>query len=221
MRKAALLLGAAASVLAAAGTGRASETITYTFDALGRLVSATTTGGPNDALAVSTRYDPAGTRCSYYVSGAGGSAVPPPPACPTGAPPPPPPGNQPPVAVDDSGSMTWCAGASFNVLANDSDPDGNVPLALVSVSGGGTRGTPSIVGGQVWFEPSGVTGTATVNYTMRDSLGATDSAVLTISIVNGSCGPPGLQAPTGEEASSAEEAPPPPEEAPPPEGDGR
>jgi len=104
-------------------------------------------------------------------------------------------GNQPPVAVNDTGSMTWCAGSSFNVLANDSDPDGNLPLALVSVSGGGTRGTPSIVNNQVWFEPSGITGTASVSYTIRDSLNATASATLTITIANGSCGPPQAPAP--------------------------
>jgi YD repeat-containing protein len=210
-------------VMAIAGTGRASETVTYKFDALGRLVGVTTSGGPNNALAVSASYDPAGNRCSYYVAGAGGAETPAPPACPSGtpAPPPPPPpsGNQSPVAVNDGGSMGWCAGASFNVLANDSDPDGNVPLALVSVSGGGTKGTPSISGTQVWFEPSGVTGTATVTYTMRDSLGATASATLTITIVDGSCGPSGLQ--QQEEtapASSSEEAP--PAEAPPEEGPG-
>ena len=86
--------------------------------------------------------------------------------------------------------MSRCVAAQFPVLLNNSDPDGNTPLALVSVSGGGARGTPSISGTNILFEPSGATGTASVSYTMRDSLGATASATLTITITNGSCGPP-------------------------------
>jgi len=48
-RKAAYLLGAAAGALAFGGAGRASETVTYTYDALGRLVAVATSGGPMTA----------------------------------------------------------------------------------------------------------------------------------------------------------------------------
>jgi hypothetical protein len=92
------------------------------------------------------------------------------------------------VAVADTGGMTKCAAKTFAVLSNDYDPDGNTPLALVSVSGGGLRGTPSIQGTSILFTPEGITGTAVVNYTMRDSLGATASSTLTISITSGTCG---------------------------------
>lgn len=88
--------------------------------------------------------------------------------------------------------MFRCIPKSFNVLANDYDPDGNTPLTLVSVSGGGVRGTPYVVNNQVYFEASGLlNGNATVTYTMRDSLGATASSTLVITITSGSCGPPG------------------------------
>jgi YD repeat-containing protein len=186
-RKTAHLLGSAVGILAIHGHAAASDTVTYTYDALGRLVAVSTSGGPNNGQTVSTAYDPAGNRASYCLATAGTPACPPP-----GSPPPPspPPGNQPPVAVNDAGGMSRCVAASFAVLANDSDPDGNTPLALVSVSGGGTRGTPSISGTSILFTPNGINGTANVSYTMRDSLGATATASLTITITNGSCGPP-------------------------------
>ena len=70
-----LIAGTALTVPAAAP---AAETVTYVYDALGRLVAVSTAGGPNDGLAVSTDYDPAGNRASYGVAGAGaaGSTAP-------------------------------------------------------------------------------------------------------------------------------------------------
>jgi len=191
----------ATSAVAFAAAAQASETTTYSYDALGRLVSSASSGTVNNGLSTTLSYDPAGNRSCYGVTGAptgSGSACgtpppppppsPPPPSPPPPPPPPPPPGNQPPVAVADSGSMTKCVENTFAVLANDYDPDGNTPLALVSVSGGGTRGTPSISGTSVLFTPNGVTGTASVTYVVRDSLNATASGTLTITITSGTCG---------------------------------
>ncbi|HWT31293.1 MAG TPA: RHS repeat domain-containing protein [Propylenella sp.] len=61
---------ALAAAVAIPGAAAASETATYSYDALGRLTAVTTSGGPNAGLAVSTGYDPAGNRSSYAVSGA-------------------------------------------------------------------------------------------------------------------------------------------------------
>ena len=183
-RKALFLVGAAAGVLLIESQGQASETVTYSYDSLGRLVGASTTGTVNNGLTVSTSYDPAGNRCGYGVIGASGSGGGTAGSCPVA-----PSGNQSPVAVNDSGSMTRCLDKTFAVLANDSDPDGNLPLALVSVSGASVRGTPSISGTGIQFTPNDVNGTATVTYVMRDSLGATDSATLTIAITDGTCEP--------------------------------
>ena len=188
--KSAYLLGTAVGVLVLNGSGQASDTVIYSYDALGRLVATSTTGGTNDGLGVSTAYDPAGNRTNYSVSGASGSPPPPPPPPPSPPPPPPPPpppGNQPPVAVADVGSQNRCTEASYDVLANDSDPDGNLPLVLVSVSGGGTRGTPTIFQNKISFTPNGLNGTALVDYTMRDSLGATASTTLTITLSGAVC----------------------------------
>jgi len=199
--RAALPFAAAASIMIPAPAA-ASETATYTYDALGRLVATSTTGTVNNGVTVTTGYDPAGNRCNYSVTGVGGVAGTAG-SCAAGG------GgggtNQAPLAANDSGSMTRCVAKTFAVLANDSDPDGNLPLALVSVSGTSVRGTPSISGTSILFEPNDITGTASVTYVMRDSLGATDSAVLTITITNGTCGSLELDPGTPPEQLSAEE----------------
>lgn len=56
-----LRAGVATTCLAIA-PAQASEVTTYTYDALGRLVAVTTSGEPNNGLAISTAYDPAGNR---------------------------------------------------------------------------------------------------------------------------------------------------------------
>lgn len=61
----------AALAFGAAGTSAlASETTTYSYDALGRLVATTVSGGPTDGLATSTQFDAAGNRTNYQVTGA-------------------------------------------------------------------------------------------------------------------------------------------------------
>jgi YD repeat-containing protein len=56
----------------------AGETVIYGYDALGRLVSATSSGTGNSGLATTIGYDPAGNRQSYAVAtggGAGGAVI--------------------------------------------------------------------------------------------------------------------------------------------------
>lgn len=53
----------------------ASDTTTYSYDALGRLITTAVTGGPSGGTQTSTVFDPAGNRSTYTVSG-----VPAPPA---------------------------------------------------------------------------------------------------------------------------------------------
>lgn len=163
------------SAFALAAAAQAGETTTYRYDPLGRLVETSSTGTVNNGVATSVGYDPAGNRSSYAVTGAGGGSSPPPP------------GNQPPVAVANSGSMPKCTSKSFAVLANDYDPDGNIPLSLASVSYGGALGSASVSGGDVYLEAYGSTGTAVVTYTVADSLGATANGTLTITITNAVC----------------------------------
>ena len=77
-----LLAGSALALASAVG---ASETTTYSYDALGRLTISTTAGGPNNGIATGIAYDPAGNRSAYNVTGASAS---PPPASPPPGPPP-------------------------------------------------------------------------------------------------------------------------------------
>lgn len=49
----------------------ASETVTYTYDALGRLVAVQTSGTVNNGQDVTISYDAAGNRTNYTVTGAG------------------------------------------------------------------------------------------------------------------------------------------------------
>lgn len=53
----------------------ANETVTYSYDALGRLVATSTTGTVNNGQTVSTSFDPAGNRTNYTVTGASGAPV--------------------------------------------------------------------------------------------------------------------------------------------------
>ena len=90
--------------------------------------------------------------------------------------------NRPPVAAADSAQVARGAAITVNVLANDSDPDGD-PVAVVSA----TQGIAGVVG----FSSTGITyrakatGSATsdrISYTIRDSRGATATAQVSISI---------------------------------------
>lgn len=65
----------AAVVVAAGAPAYASETTTYTYDALGRLVASSHAGSVNNGQSVSIAYDPAGNRSNYALAGVGAAAV--------------------------------------------------------------------------------------------------------------------------------------------------
>ncbi len=179
-KKIAYLLGVAAGALGLHGAGIASETVTYTYDALGRLVATSSSGTVNDGIVTAVSYDAAGNRSSYVVDGAGGGG---------GTPPPPPP-NQPPVAnSDDGGSMDVCTSISVNVVANDTDPEGNYPLSLVGIHSivpayGSAYAESST---NVRFTAGATPGGVQVTYIVQDSLGATSHGILGVYILPGDC----------------------------------
>jgi len=53
----------------------ASETVTYTYDELGRMVRTTQTGSVNNGVVTDIDYDPAGNRTDYDVTGSNGSGT--------------------------------------------------------------------------------------------------------------------------------------------------
>ena len=92
--------------------------------------------------------------------------------------------NQPPVAAPDSLSMSVCTTADKDVLANDSDPENNLPLTLESVTVNSPAIDAVIVSGQVRVTSGGTTGSFTATYVVKDSLGAASSGTLGVTVVD-------------------------------------
>ena len=71
----------------------------------------------------------------------------------------------------------------MNVIANDSDPEGNVPLAVLSVSNSNpSRGTPRVIDASTVGYDGAAVGSDIVTYTVRDSLGAAATGILNVTI---------------------------------------
>ena len=91
--------------------------------------------------------------------------------------------NDPPIAVDDTTTVMTQTEKVMDVLANDSDPDGDA-LAIVSVS-------PTSAGGTVVINPDntlsytsalGYTGSDSFSYTASDGRGGEATATVTIEV---------------------------------------
>lgn len=177
----------ATSAVAFAAAAQASETTTYSYDALGRLVSSASSGTVNNGLSTTISYDPAGNRSCYGVTGAatgsGSACSGPPPPPPPSPPPPPPPGNQPPVAnADTAPSIPKCGGTTVNVIANDTDPDGNYPLSVTGASSTAALTVTVLSATTIQIVSNGTSGLKTFTYTVSDSLGATSTGTVSITV---------------------------------------
>ena len=97
--------------------------------------------------------------------------------------------NDDPIATDDSITVDEDAGpTTVDVLANDSDPDGDT-LTIESVTQP-ANGTVSIDGLTVVFTPgSDFAGTTTFTYTVCDPIGACDTATVTVGVSGLNDGP--------------------------------
>lgn len=154
---------------------RATETVTYTYDAQGRLVQSVISGTVNNGQTSNTSFDAANNRTNYSVSLNGGT---------------PPSSNQPPVTAPDSLSVPRCTVRTKDVTFNDSDPEGNVPLVVLSaVNANSSVGTASVASASsVSYEAYGTAiSSDSVTYTVRDSLGATATGTLSISFSGPTC----------------------------------
>jgi hypothetical protein len=91
--------------------------------------------------------------------------------------------NDPPVAVNDTFSVDEDSTANIlNVTANDTDPDGDTLTVTAANASSGTA-TPS--GGNVVYTPvANFVGQVTINYTISDGNGGTDSAIATVTVSN-------------------------------------
>ncbi|CAN5751654.1 hypothetical protein BH24DEI2_BH24DEI2_01050 [soil metagenome] len=95
--------------------------------------------------------------------------------------------NKSPEAQDDEAVTAVNTPVSIDILANDSDPDGD-PLVITGVTAV-TNGTVTILGGAlVEYTPnSGFTGTDIFSYTIRDGNGGVSSARVAVTV--GAAGP--------------------------------
>jgi hypothetical protein len=82
-----------------------------------------------------------------------------------------PPPNLPPVAVNDAATTNQATPVTINVLANDSDPNGN-PITIANFTQP-ANGRVRLAGTQLTYTPPrGFSGVATFTYRIADSLGA-------------------------------------------------
>ncbi len=95
------------------------------------------------------------------------------------------PGNAAPIAVSDSASANAGQTISIDVLANDSDPEGDA-INLVSVTQP-ANGSAQVSGDQVSFTANaGFSGTDSFSYTIADSAGNQATAQVTVTVTPGS-----------------------------------
>jgi VCBS repeat-containing protein len=105
--------------------------------------------------------------------------------------------NDGPVANADTAAGTENQVLTINALANDTDVDDGAVKTLVAVSAPAGKGSASIVGNQVQFNPGtafdhlaqGATEVVVLNYTMQDQFGATSSSTITLTITGTNDGP--------------------------------
>lgn len=94
--------------------------------------------------------------------------------------------NQPPVAGTDMANAPVCTDVNVNLLANDTDPEGNYPLEIVSVSAP-TFGSLFWLGGGIISFTHSAPGSGTATYVVRDSLGATANGSIIVAAYGGPC----------------------------------
>ncbi len=90
-----------------------------------------------------------------------------------------PPVNHAPDAVEDAPSTNYTEAITIDVLANDTDPDGDT-LTVTSITQPTFGTTVLNANGTVTFDPQGHIGSITFSYTISDGHGGTDSTVVTI-----------------------------------------
>jgi hypothetical protein len=91
--------------------------------------------------------------------------------------------NRPPDAVNDAATTQENTPVTINVLANDTDPDGN-SLSVVSVTQGGHGAVTNNGNGTVTYNPSpAFAGTDQFTYTISDGRGGSDTANVAVTVL--------------------------------------
>ncbi len=91
--------------------------------------------------------------------------------------------NDAPVAQDDTAASSIDKAVTLDVLANDSDPDGD-PLTVAAVTQGANGSVAVNPDGTVTYTPnSGYSGTDSFSYTVSDGQGGTATATVTVNVL--------------------------------------
>lgn len=142
-------------------TGAASaETVTYTYDSLGRVRSVTIVEGSN-SFPITYDFDAAGNRTQVVNGGVGNAA---------------------PIAVNDSVSTSLNTTLTFDPRTNDSDANGDA--LTISSKTNGAHGAVAINGGtSLTYTPTtGYTGADSFAYTIYDGRGGYGNATVSVSV---------------------------------------
>jgi subtilisin family serine protease len=90
--------------------------------------------------------------------------------------------NSPPLAVDDAATVLIDTPTRIDVVANDSDPDGD-PLTVTEVSQGANGSVTNNGDGTVTYTPNlGFLGSDSFTYTIADDEGETDTATVSVTV---------------------------------------
>ncbi|QIX27821.1 tandem-95 repeat protein [Nocardioides sp. JQ2195] len=96
--------------------------------------------------------------------------------------------NQPPVAIDDTANTVGTAPVTVNVLANDTDGEGQA--LTVSDHTAPAHGTVTCTATDCTYTAeAGFTGTDTFTYTVNDGHGGVDTATVTVTVASGNAPP--------------------------------
>lgn len=101
-------------------------------------------------------------------------------------------GNNAPDAMDDTVTAVPDATSTFDLLANDGDPDGD-PLTITDISTPANGSVTDNGDGTVDYTPDpGFTGPDSFSYTVSDGRGGTDMATVSVTVGGGGSGPDGI-----------------------------
>lgn len=105
--------------------------------------------------------------------------------------------NQPPAAANDSATIVADTPLALNVIANDTDPDGFINPASITIVPAAVHGTAAAQSnGTVLYTPNpAFTGTDTFGYTVADNQGAaSNTATVSLTVVSPVNSPPAAAA---------------------------
>ena len=116
------------------------------------------------------------------------------------------PPNNIPNAVEDVATVDFDKTVTVNVLANDTDSDGDT-LTVQSIIQPSVGTATLNTDGSIFFDPQNNVGSISISYTVTDSRGGTDIAMLTIASTDPNDGNDSYPLITNENVSTANNAP--------------